>query len=235
MPKKKIAEEEIIRVRGAAICGAIKKNGEACRGKAMTNGRCRLHGGKSLAGSVHPSYKTGRYSKYMPTNLKAMYDESISSPNQLELGDEVGLLDSRIADRLQALENKDAANATWKELQGMWKQFMFAVRSGNQEQQQLLLGELNTFIGRGSTQADIWYELTNLIESRRKLVDSEGRRLEVKQNIVTVEQAFGLVNAMVGILKEVVYRHADPQIARKILIDASVEHKKLIGAGSNTE
>lgn len=28
-------------------CGAKKRNGEACMGAAMRNGRCRLHGGKS--------------------------------------------------------------------------------------------------------------------------------------------------------------------------------------------
>lgn len=195
----------------------------------MTNGRCRIHGGKSPAGIMHPNYKTGRYSKYMPQNLTEMYEQSRNDPHVLELVDEVGLLDSRIADRLKALDEKEAANATWKELQSIWKQFMFAVRSDDTTSQQQLLRELNTFIQNGASKADIWYELMNLIESRRKLVDSEGRRLEVKQNIVTVEQAFSLVSTMVAVLKEVVYRHADPQTARRILVDASVEHKKLVG------
>ncbi len=31
----------------------------------LTNGRCRLHGGKSLRGAAHPNFKHGRYSVAM--------------------------------------------------------------------------------------------------------------------------------------------------------------------------
>lgn len=45
-------------------CGAKKRNGEPCQTPPMRNGRCRMHGGNSLAWMIHPNYKHGRYSKY---------------------------------------------------------------------------------------------------------------------------------------------------------------------------
>jgi hypothetical protein len=34
-------------LNGAASCGAKTRSGEPCKNPAMTNGRCRMHGGKS--------------------------------------------------------------------------------------------------------------------------------------------------------------------------------------------
>lgn len=44
-------------------CGAKTRVGGSCRQPAMPNGRCRLHGGKSLSGRAHGRYKHGFYTK----------------------------------------------------------------------------------------------------------------------------------------------------------------------------
>ena len=44
-------------------CGAKTRSGGSCRQPAMLNGRCRLHGGKSLSGSAHGRFKHGFYTK----------------------------------------------------------------------------------------------------------------------------------------------------------------------------
>lgn len=46
------------------MCGAKTRKGAPCRRAPMENGRCYLHGGKSLRLFAHPNYKHGRYSKY---------------------------------------------------------------------------------------------------------------------------------------------------------------------------
>lgn len=45
------------------FCGAKTRVGGLCRQPAMKNGRCRLHGGKSLSGAAHGRYKHGFYTK----------------------------------------------------------------------------------------------------------------------------------------------------------------------------
>lgn len=45
------------------FCGARTRSGGICRQPAMKNGRCRLHGGKSLSGKAHGRYKHGLRTK----------------------------------------------------------------------------------------------------------------------------------------------------------------------------
>lgn len=44
-------------------CGAKTRAGGSCRQPAMKNGRCRLHGGKSLSGAAHGRYRHGMRTK----------------------------------------------------------------------------------------------------------------------------------------------------------------------------
>lgn len=45
------------------FCCARTRSGGLCRQPAMKNGRCRLHGGKSLSGKAHGRYKHGRFTR----------------------------------------------------------------------------------------------------------------------------------------------------------------------------
>jgi hypothetical protein len=51
------------------ICGAKTRSGTPCKRAPRYNGRCNLHGGKSLAWFAHPNFKHGLYSKYVPREI----------------------------------------------------------------------------------------------------------------------------------------------------------------------
>lgn len=57
-------------------CGAKTRSGGACRQPAMKNGRCRLHGGKSLSGREHGRYRTGFHTKEMKTFRRGLREEA---------------------------------------------------------------------------------------------------------------------------------------------------------------
>lgn len=44
-------------------CNARTRAGGRCKLAAMPNGKCRLHGGRSLSGAAHGRYRTGFYTK----------------------------------------------------------------------------------------------------------------------------------------------------------------------------
>ncbi len=50
----------------------------------MPNKRCRIHGGKSLAGAESPTLKTGRYSRYLRDSLKEKLSD-VQDDNPLDL------------------------------------------------------------------------------------------------------------------------------------------------------
>jgi hypothetical protein len=47
----------------ARKCGAKTRRGTPCLSPAMKNGRCRMHGGRSLRGEASPNYRHGLYTK----------------------------------------------------------------------------------------------------------------------------------------------------------------------------
>jgi len=44
-------------------CGARTRSGGLCQKFSLANGRCRLHGGKSLTGDQNGNYKSGKFTK----------------------------------------------------------------------------------------------------------------------------------------------------------------------------
>ena len=54
------------------LCNARTRAGGRCKLPAMRNGRCRLHGGKSLSGSAHGRFKTGFYTREAIARRKEM-------------------------------------------------------------------------------------------------------------------------------------------------------------------
>ena len=60
-------------------CGAKTRAGGSCRQPAMKNGRCRLHGGKSLSGVAHGRYCHGMRTKEnieIHKNLRSLLREA---------------------------------------------------------------------------------------------------------------------------------------------------------------
>lgn len=211
-------------------CEAIShQTGNRCKNGAMMNGKCRFHGGRMSIGVASANYIHGRYSKYLPKNLLERYESSLMDPKLLELMNEISLVDARISQRLEDINEDEVASISWKELQGQWRKFTNAIRDGDQQKQQEYLRSLNEIISGGAKYADLWFEVMNLVDSRRKLVDSESRRVESQKNAITIEQALMLASASVSAIKEIIYKYVDPQTARTILTDASIEYARLIG------
>ena len=80
------------------LCGAKTRSGSACQNRPMPNGRCRMHGGKSLGGIASPNFKHGGYSKFLPVRLGDNYQEAMADPELLALRDDIALLDARVHD-----------------------------------------------------------------------------------------------------------------------------------------
>lgn len=229
--KQIIPGEKIVRTNdaGKVICAAKTVRGTVCQASPMANGRCKFHGGASLAGPLSATYKHGRSSKYLPKKLRDKFYESMDDKDQLHLANEIAIVDSRINALLQELDNaEESSPASWEDLTKSWAKFMFAVRSGNARRQTEMLPDINRLIELGDTHMNKWKQMQSLIEQRRKLIDTENRRLAASNTMITIEQAFLLVNALIEGLKESVYKHADPYAARKIIVDASNQYKRII-------
>ncbi len=193
-------------------CGAKTRRGELCTTPAMGNGKCRMHGGKSLVGIASPTLVTGRHSKHLPTRLAARYEESLRDERHLELRHELALMDAHITDQLEATSNGESGEL-WKSLHKAWVDY----HKAKDEDKPDKLAHVGWLIAEGYQEALAWVTIRDSVEQRRKLVDSEVSRTVKAQTTINEKQAMALLGAVASIIKRhVTDRNALASIARDL-------------------
>jgi hypothetical protein len=182
-------------------CGAQKRGGKGiCKARAMENGRCRIHGGKSLVGVASGQFVHGRHSKYLPVRLASTYAASIADPDLLAMRSELALLDSRLSDVLEGIGNSESGEL-WKRLKEAMREHDKAKEGDKAE----AFGRIRWLINEGYQEYMSWMEVRHIIEDRRRVADSERGRLKDLQQMITAERAMVFVSAVV----DAVRRHVD--------------------------
>lgn len=186
--------------KGQVLCGAKTRSGTPCQRAPMPNGRCYQHGGKSLAGPASPSFKHGRYSKYLPRDLQGRYEAALADPDLLALNDEIAVVSTRGMQLLERLKTGEGASA-WALVQAGYDLVVEALREADAQKAQAGLLHIDGAIKRAASEQEIWADFLAHVEQQRKLVDTERRLEEVKQQTVTVKELMTYVAQIVSILQ----------------------------------
>lgn len=193
-------------------CGAKTRKGAPCTVRAMPNGRCYHHGGASLAGMASPTFKTGRYSKVLPTRLLDRYHEGLADRDLLALTDEIAVVNAHLGELIGELDIGGSA-AKWEAI-GMGLDFCDeAIVAKDLQRLQGHLAAMRTIVAEGEEDGAKWEEIGNWMERARKLRETEQRRLVAMQQVITSEQAMVLVAALTMAVKTHVH---DPVALRAI-------------------
>ncbi len=208
-------------------CNAKAKHSQVqCRSRAVTgSAKCYMHGGKSLRGVASATYKTGRYSKDMPTRLAARYNASLDDPALLALRDEISVVDSRISDLLKRVDSGESG-MLWYGLKKALESFKVARSFGDTEAMREGLAQIEGFIDQGAADHAAWDEVYDAIEQRRKLTETEHKHLVAAQQLISVERANILLGALLESIRREVTTHAEPTAARAILVAVSQEFRR---------
>lgn len=210
-------------------CTGHNRNGEQCKHAAINNTtKCRFHGGASLVGIAHPNFKTGRYSKHLPTRLAARYAEALADPELMGLRDEIALTQTRQTELLDRLDS-GLSLERWHAAQMAYNDLLVAMGQKDGAGLQRAMVALEDALGlRVTNDTAVWQQLTELGEHRRRLVESEHKRLVAMQQMITTEQAMTLLAR----LTESVKRHvSDPSILAAI----ATELRGIINAGAGEQ
>jgi hypothetical protein len=181
-------------------CGAKTRDGGKCKNVAMANGRCRKHMGKAAVGALSHAYKHGRYSKYLPQRMLEHYNAAKDDSELIALRDELALVDSRIADTLKRVDTGEAGKV-WFQLKETVRDFQQAQSTGNVEAMRSILWDMQQLVNKGAADYAAWGEITRLIELRRRVTESERRRLIDMQQSITIERAMVLLARIVDTIK----------------------------------
>jgi hypothetical protein len=195
-------------------CGAHNKRGGICRDAPVKGrNRCRMHGGKTPVGTACKHFRTGRYSAYVPARLRARYEQAQAGPELLSLHHEVALLDARLSDLLSRVDTGESG-AVWGDLQRSRIEFARARRAQDVGRMMAAVATLETIIDGATHDHQAWGEIADLLEQRRKLVESEQKRLVSLQQMLSTEEALLLVRR----IGDIVSRHVPEQKALSAIL-----------------
>ncbi len=214
-----------------ALCGAkAKSTGKPCRRRAMANGRCYLHGGKSLKGVFSPLYRGKGYSKYMPGNIRQIVSEVIHTADILELRAEIATVDALLAEMWKAYEG--GVGPEWVgELSGEFESLIAVLSDPSlnpqerNERWEAGVGKVRALLRRGADTFERIEKITELIEQRRKLVDSEVKREIAAGNFIPKAHVLLFLDMIARAIREVLDSESRNKLIAKLssLYDRFIE------------
>lgn len=210
-----------------------KRSGERCRRAAMIGKEvCMMHGGKTPRGTNNPNFKHGRYSKAIPDRLAARYNEAQNDSQLLELREDIALIDARISDLLVRVDTGESG-AAWRRAAEAVQAFKTAQVAGKVPEMHKHLAVLTDTIEGGNGDSEAWAEVYAMLETRRKLVESERKRLVEMQQYISTERAMALIAAITDTVKRHVHdRTALLAISQDIM---QITNRRIVDADEDGE
>lgn len=187
---------------GKQVCGAWRRKARKYCTKAPSVGRnrCELHGGKSLRGIASPSYKGKGLTKDMPARLAERFREAQQDDELLSLRNDVALVQAMIGEQLSLISQGDSGDIFIQAKQ-TYRELLSALRSENNVESTRLLALLGEIIENGYKDEIAKEEIRKSLELKRKLSDSEKKRLVDLKQMITTEELMLVVGALVDSVK----------------------------------
>lgn len=157
---------------GKARCGAINAKKTPCmKPPAKGHCRCNTHGAKNKAGKDNVSYKHGAYvGRYtMPRSLNDRHEEMQNDPQLLDLRNNIGIIDSRLQQLLDKIENADFGEAVLPQLNRLYYRAERHLRNRDMDEFAAVWIEIGDMIRRGQQDYLTWQELIKVNGERGKM------------------------------------------------------------------
>ena len=179
------------------LCGAKTKSrvGFCKKEPAPGSDRCRIHGGSSPKGLASPHFKTGRYSKHLPTQLAARYSDALSDPELIGLRDEAALLTGLLNERLEKLYSGESKDL-WQMMLDILDECAELFEKGDPSAGSMLTNARN-IAREGFGKFAVFEQIEPMIEQRRRIIDTEAKRLKDLDQNITAEKAMGIVTLLI--------------------------------------
>lgn len=171
---------------------------------------CHLHGGKSRIGPAAANWQHGGYSrlrKLLPERYHEALHESFGDPDYVSLRDELALLKVRRDELLARLAGGESG-ASWRAARAE----VDAVLERYAEDGELDLTHLLRIIHRGLGDEAQWREALDVFEARRKLSDTERRKIESSRAALTAEEVAMVGGYFAGMLKRYILDARPPEV-----------------------
>jgi hypothetical protein len=217
------------------ICAAKRSyDGWPCEQWAMTNGRCRKHGGRAKKGVDAPNFKHGRYSQALVgLSLHDAYTQAVADPELLALKDDIALVVSRLQQLILKLPRGDTRDA-WngaltyaRRLRPLVQRLPDPVVTRADEALRSLLALLE----QGASEYVVWREITDAQAHLRALIDTERKYREGLQINLTIERVEIMMAVIVDAARRTISREAVGPFIQELEKIVRLERPQSSGTG----
>lgn len=168
----------------------------------MPNGCCFFHSGTALRGIAHPNYKHGRHSRYRARSLQSRLMMAEANPEPLRLLKEVHLIDVRLQQLSDRLDDQEHTSyELWVEAGQAFTEFNKARGRGHTEKMFEQLNRLEKALDAGQEDGRLWTEIFRCQERRRRMVESETKRLLANGQMMAIEELGVLINQVQDLIR----------------------------------
>jgi len=184
-------------------CGAkLRKSNPPryCQRYPMPNGRCHLHGGKSPKGLASATYQGKGFSKYFPSKkLGKIFARSFEDPELTRSRKDLAIVETRLVELIQSL-NTQQNGSLWTQLRSKHRELKRSKPTSTKAAN--LFKEIGELVERGSNDSLIWNEIAKQIDLRRRLLDSETKRVFTAHQIMTGDDVRMFIDAVASLIHE---------------------------------
>jgi hypothetical protein len=184
------------------------------------NYRCQQHGGTTPRGLASPHFQHGGYSQYLPDNLGDRMDEFMADPNIASMRKELALLGTRLSSKLEEID-KGPSRDIWDQLEEAVDTLEAARNRGDGDGVSVALDRIVGLVREGADEQEVWEDVFEIVEQRRKLAETENKRMKQSSNTLTVEEARMLVEFITGTVTDILDQYNLPPDAYEELNDAT--------------
>lgn len=192
---------------GYKVCGSRgKRNPWPCPQKPVHDRtRCYHHGGKTpKAGPDHPRWKHGQASVFrqlLPQRMQEVYDNAIHDPERLSLASDLALAVVAQQQALQALGDSGDPYQAIRQANEHIGELTIAIAEGaDPTRVGACVDRLATALRQANNAADALDRVLELSEKKRKLADTERKRMESLQRHISAEEVRARDQMLVAIV-----------------------------------
>lgn len=206
------------------ICGAKNKAGKPCR-RSPSKGRdrCRKHGGASLQGPAHPSFKSGKYSKVLPARYLAAYRDSVNDKHLMTMREQIAMCDARERELVERLSGNESGEA-WNALRAANRTLRQSIQRRDEAGIMAAVQSIDSIVERGLRDESQWEDLRRNMDQRHRLVDGERKLLEASSEMATKDEVRIWAARLGSLISKYV---TDKQLLSQLLVelsDTATEH-----------
>jgi hypothetical protein len=184
-------------------CTATSKQQHRRCKRRVTPGRtvCHIHGGKTPRGIASPKFKHGKQSLELPARLISDYQAALADPDYLVQKEQIALLRARLNDLLRRVDTGESGGA-WNKAQESYRAIVAALQAGDSAALSAALKELDGVIGRGVSDYGAWKEVHATLETQRRTIESEQKRITAASQTMTAQQAMALIAGIMAVIRD---------------------------------